>query len=370
MSRLLPLLVFLAPALALADEHDDESSLPPLSVYGFARIDVLTDDAKLSDVKQPLFVERMAPAQNASEMSMTPQLSRVGLSIDDWEIEGMRELRGEGKIEVDFAGGSGTNAIRLRQAYAEVIALDHVRLLAGQTDDLFSPLIPTAQNDTQLLFAGNVGDRRPQLRFVLENQFLRAGVAVATSGTVDRAGFNTSTPSQPMLEWVLEAHHRFRHVGKLVVGVSGHTTSEEEMDGSRRGSSAVNMHVFFPIIPSIAIQGEGYVGANAAQIGGGIDQGINPVTNHRIGAKGGWLELVAAPTKRHVLAFGTSVDTANAGDLQPGDRRRNGTVYGVVRYKPISTLQLAVEYLYWKTSYLNMGTADANRFDMHLSVFF
>jgi hypothetical protein len=370
MSRLLPLLVLLSPTLALADENNDESSLPPLSVYGFARIDVLSDDAKMSDVKQPMFVERMAPAQNSSEMSMTPQLSRVGLSIDDWEIDGMTALRGEGKIEVDFAGGSGTNAIRLRQAYAEINAFDHVRLLAGQTDDLFSPLIPTAQNDTQLLFAGNVGDRRPQLRLVLENKLFRAGVAVATSGTVDRAGFNTSTPSQPMLEWVLEAHHHLRHAGKLVIGVSGHTTSEQEMDGSRRGSSSVNMHVFVPIISRLAIQGEGYLGANAAQIGGGIGQGIDPVTNHRIGAKGGWLELVAAPTKRHTLAFGSSIDTANEDDLQPGDRRRNGTLYGVIRYKPISTLQLALEYLYWRTSYLNMGNAEANRFDMHLSVFF
>ena len=374
MTRLLPLLVLLAPALARADE-DDESKLPPLSVYGFARLDVLADDARLSDVAQPMYVQRVPTGGTADgEMTMTPRLSRVGLSIDDWDLGDSGALKGEGKLEVDFAGGSGTNAIRLRQAYAQVAAFEKVQLLAGQTDDLFSPLIPTAQNDTQLLYAGNVGDRRPQIRMTALgfDGHIRVAGALATTGTLERAGMEMTpaNPSRPMFQWLVEGQKRFRHVGLLKLGISGHVAREELADGSRHGSSSVGIHAFIPIVPMLALQGEGYLGANAADIGGGIDQGVDAMTGHRIGAKGGWLELVAAPTKRHLLAFGSSVDTADAAVLHAGDRERNGTVYAVARYKPLPTLQVAVEYLYWKTTYHEMGAAAANRWDMHLSVFF
>lgn len=220
------------------------------------------------------------------------------------------------------------------------------------------------------MFAGNVGDRRPQLRMVIKNDNLRGGVALATTGTVDRAGFATSADhAEPMLEWVVEGKKQLGRFGELVVGLSGHVASEEQMDGSHRGSSSVGVHLFLPIISELALQGEGYVGENLAGIGGGVGQGI-AADGRRIGGMGGWLELACAPTKKHLLAFGTSADSASTDDLAMGDRRRNGTVYGVVRYKPVSTLQLAVEYLYWKTTYLDMGSANANRVDMHLSVFF
>jgi hypothetical protein len=370
MLRPWPLLLLLVPALAHADE-DDDSKLPPLSVYGFARLDVLADDAKLSDVAQPMFVALMPAGQsNEGEMTMTPRLSRVGLAIDDWDVGETGVMKGDGKLEVDFAGGGGTNAIRLRQAYAQIVFADRVRLLAGQTEDLFSPLIPTAQNDTQLLFAGNIGDRRPQLRMMIDGDILHAGVALATTGTLDRAGLTTATPSRPMFQWLLEGEKRIRHFGMFKLGVSGHVAREELADGSRHGSSSVGIHAFVPIMPMLALQGEAYLGENAADIGGGIDQGVDAMTGHRIGAKGGWVELVTAPTKRHVLAFGASIDTCNPDDINAGDRERNGTVYGVVRYKPLPTLQLAAEYLYWKTVYHEMGSAAANRVDLHLSVFF
>ena len=48
----------------------------------------------------------------------------------------------------------------------------------------------------------------------------------------------------------------------------------------------------------------------------------------------------------------------------------NGTVYGVLRYKPKQSLQLGLEYLYWKTVYKERSAGVANRFNMHLSVFF
>ena len=64
------------------------------------------------------------------------------------------------------------------------------------------------------------------------------------------------------------------------------------------------------------------------------------------------------------------VDTARAADLAPGDRERNRTMYAVLRYQPLASLQLGVEYLYWQTRYRDVGQGVANRFDLHLSVLF
>src|SRR5436190_20693919 len=90
----------LAPAVAAAE---DES--PPLSIYGFARLDVLLDDSRMSSLEDPAYVMREpADGQLESELTMTPRLSRVGLSIDRWEIKDDRVF-GEGKVEIDFARG-------------------------------------------------------------------------------------------------------------------------------------------------------------------------------------------------------------------------------------------------------------------------
>ena len=42
----------------------------------------------------------------------------------------------------------------------------------------------------------------------------------------------------------------------------------------------------------------------------------------------------------------------------------------MLRYKPLTSLQLGVEYVYWHTRYKDLGDSAANRFDLHLSVFF
>ena len=71
-----------------------------------------------------------------------------------------------------------------------------------------------------------------------------------------------------------------------------------------------------------------------------------------------------------MLSFGTSVDTTDREDIETGDRMRNRTIYGVLRYKPRPALQLGLEYLNWRTQYKGMGDGIANRYDVHFTVFF
>ena len=362
-------LLLLVPATAHA-----EDDAPPLSIYGFARLDVLADDSRMSDIDQPRFVTREpTTGRTDGEFTMTPRLSQVGIGIEQWDVA--PHITGEGKLEIDFGGGGGVNAIRLRHAYAALMYRDKVELLAGQTWDLISPLFPSAQNDTQLLDAGNTGDRRPQLRLsVFPTDHLRVATAVAVSGVVDQQDLDHvgqpdgMASGSPMLQWLIEYRFRWHGIGR--VGVWGHVAREELGDGTRHGSSSVGTHVSVPVTRRVTVLGEGYFGENAADIGGGIGQGVDPVTGRRIQGLGGWLEAATMPTAKVMLALGVSGDTARARDIEVGDRETNTTGYGVLRYKPRPSIQLGLEYLHWVTTYKEMGRGVANRFDFHLSCFF
>lgn len=364
----------LAPAIAAAE---DES--PPLSVYGFARLDVMVDDSRMSDLEAPSYVMREpANGQLESELTMTPRLSRIGISIDRWEIKDNR-VYGDGKVEVDFAGGSGVNALRLRHAYATLTTRrKKVELLAGQTWDLMSPLFPSAQNDTQLRYAGNIGDRRSQLRLsVFPTDRVHMAVAAAAPAVLDQQDLDMNgqvdsmAAARPMLQWLLEVRSRLGGTDSIArVGISGHAARTELGDGTTRAAASIATHFFIPFSKAIVILGEGYLGTNLAELGGGIGQGISTTTGKPIHGLGGWLELALLPTARHMLSLGTSVDLVRADDIGTGDRERNGTVYTVLRYKPRPALQLGLEHLYWKTDYKDMSSGVANRVNVHFSVFF
>lgn len=369
----------LAPAAAVAE---DES--PPLSIYGFARLDVLLNDSRMSSLDAPSFVmNEPAGGQLDAELTMTPRLSRIGLSIDRWEIKDDRVF-GEGKLEIDFAGGGGVNALRLRHAYASISRVRRdrgVELLAGQTWDLASPLFPSAQNDTQLRFAGNLGDRRPQLRLsIYPANMLHLAVAAAAPTVLDPQAPGGDGPgdgpgdamasARPMVQWLLEVRGRAGGGGVARMGISGHAARAELADGTTRPSASIATHFYLPFIKSLFLLGEGYVGTNLAELGGGLGNGLNPMTRESVRGLGGWLELAFLPTERHMLSFGTSIDVARAEDLEPGDRARNGTIYSVLRYKPHPALQLGLEHLYWRTEYKGMPRGVANRMNVHFSVFF
>lgn len=376
MIRLSSLFLATMVLVPLTAHAEDES--PPLSIYGFARLDVLADDSRMSDIHQPVFVMREGPTGGFDgELTMTPRLSRLGLGIDEWELDDDGDLKGEGKLEVDFGGGAGTNVIRLRHAYAQLAYEKKLELLAGQTWDLASPLFPSAQNDTQLLFAGNTGDRRPQLRVSLfPSDKVRVAVAAAATGTLDQRDLDGDgqldgmASATPMIQGLIEFRKRMRGDSAMRVGVWGHVARDELADGTRHASNSVGAHFFLPAAPMMVWIAEVYTGRNVADIGGGIGHSVNPITGRTIRAWGGWAEAAFVPTKKHMLAFGASGDFARNSDLEMGDRSSNGTAYGVIRYKPKQSLQLGFEYLYWKTLYKGMSSGVANRFNMHLSVFF
>lgn len=367
-----PVLLALVPARALAEDE-----APPLSIYGAARLDILADSARMDDIHSSLFVEKDGAGATDGELTMTPRLSQIGLGIDQWELDDRGRYVGEGKLEIDFGGGAGTNAIRLRHAYATVTVRNKIEVLAGQTWDLISPLNPLVQDDTLLLFAGNTGDRRPQLRLsALPVDNVRIAVAAAATGTLDQRDLDDDgrmdgiAAGTPMVQGLIELRQPLRRGGRaLLLGVWGHVAREELADGTRHPSRSLGMHVQVPA-PFMTWSAEIYGGTNASEIGGAVGRGVDPMTGRRTHSIGGWFEIALAPTKKHVLAIGGTGDLAAEDDVMPGDRSGNGTVYTALRYKPKASLQLGAEYLYWKTLYRGAGAAVANRVNLHVSVLF
>ncbi|MBX3161433.1 MAG: hypothetical protein KF773_36065 [Deltaproteobacteria bacterium] len=363
----------LLPRIAAADDDS-----PGLSIYGFARLDVLSNDARMSDAASADFVlPTDTPSSRDGDFAMTPRLSRVGLSIDEWRVA--RRLTGEGKLEIDFGGGDGTNSLRLRHAYASVAYNRKLQVLAGQTWDLASPLYPSAQNDGQLRFAGNLGDRRPQVRLEALGEHVHVGVGASATGArarmdLDGDGMADGVATEaPMLQWLVEVRQRAR--GNIArVGLSGHATYENGAGARERRGRSVGLHAFIPVAKKLVALGEGYVGENLADLGGSVgekvDEMLDPAQMKAIRSVGGWFELAWLPSNKSMLALGTSYDSALDRTVADGHRTRNRTTYGVLRYMPKPALQLGVEYLSWTTEYKNVGSAQANRLDLHATVFF
>lgn len=367
----LSLAVF-SPAAALADDQ------PPLSIYGFARLDYIVDDSTMSNVDRPFFVESEPGDNDNSEVSLHPRLTQLGLSLDEWALRG--PLRGEGRLEVDFQGGDGASGfIQLRHAYFSLNIADKAEVLAGQTWDLMSPLFPSANNDTLMWNAGNTGDRRPQFRVVATPiDKLRFGTAVAMSGAADNQDLDGDgrldgmEAGLPMFQMLAEYRQRFGDYGVMRVGLWGHVAREELGDGRDLASSSFGGHVYLPIPApiSLVLMGEFFTGKNLSDIRGGVGQGVNPMTGEEIDATGGWFELVQVFTERHMLAVGSSFDVVDADDIEDGDREANLTSYGVFRYRPHPAVQLAGELIHWRTNYKNASAGVANRFNMHATMFF
>lgn len=64
-----------------------------------------------------------------------------------------------------YEGGSNSRSrLRMRKAYVN-LAWGDFAILAGQTTEVIAPLYATVNSDLAMWGAGNLGDRRPQIRF-------------------------------------------------------------------------------------------------------------------------------------------------------------------------------------------------------------
>ncbi|HSL83747.1 MAG TPA: hypothetical protein VLF66_13310 [Thermoanaerobaculia bacterium] len=353
--------------------------------YGFARLDAIYDDSRPDALQTPTFIRSEDPSAGpGGEDSLTlhPRLTRFGVDLDGPVLDPLGGARLGGKLEIDFQnGGRESRAVpRYRHAYL-TLGWEHSTLLVGQTCDLIYPLYPEVNADTLMWNAGNLGDRRAQVRWTFDpaGTGLTFAAAAGLTGAVDsqdldgdgvRDGEDSGVPNlQARLGW-----SRSVGGGDLAFGLWGYTAREEvqvPVSGETEFESfAAGLDFSVPLPGSLTLRGELWTGENLSDVRGGIGQGVNAATGREIASRGGWAELGWKSGGPYSLYTGATLDDPDDDDLRPGDRSENSAWYLVQRLDFTGAFRVGLDYLRWTTEYVGLDEGTDNRLNLYIVYFF
>lgn len=353
--------------------------------YGFARLDLIYDDSRPNALQTPTFIESEDPAagpEDEDSLTVHPRLSRFGVELTGPVLEALGGARLGGKLEIDFQnGGRESRATpRYRHAYL-TLGWNRSTLLVGQTWDLISPLYPTVNSDTLMWNAGNLGDRRAQVRWTFDpaGAGLSFAAAAGLTGAVDDQdldgngvldGEDAAVPNlQARVAWSRPVGSR-----EIEVGLWGHT-GREELERPVAGETAFDttsagLDVTLPIGERLTFQGELWAGENLSDFRGGIGQGVNTATGDEIASRGGWAELGWKGGGPYSIYAGATRDDPDDDDLGPGDRTDNYAWYLVQRWDFEGAFRVGLDYLHWTTEFAGLDEGTDNRLNLYIVYLF
>lgn len=338
-----------------------------LRFYGFVHIEASNDTARLDSPETPQIVLPDVGDNTEPEFTLHVESTRLGLTLDGPTLPELGDASLDGRIEIDFQEGGSESRPRLRMRRAFLrMQWERWSVLAGQEWDLISPLNPFVNQSTSLWNAGNLGDRRTQIRATYASDgALSAAVALAAAGAVENrtvAGGLTSgeASDRPMIQ----ARLAYRTEAGATLGLWGHTSQERFDNGA--GEEDFDSHSFGAdlLVPfndgATYLKAEYFVGENLDDVRGGVLQGVNDA-GEAIASRGGWVELGQRFGERWTLAVGASKDDPDEDDLDASNRRdANEAVYAGLRYGA-GDLTVALELVHHETEYTDTGSADALR---------
>lgn len=351
----------------------DVPSGAKLSFYGFLRLDTLFDTGQTNFATVPFYVNSPSDPNKKGtgdqQVTIHPRNTRFGINFA-WDKP--RKWNVTGKLEVDWHNTYNTTpesrpAPRIRLAYIQLQRKDY-SILLGQSWDVISPLIPSPNDDSVLWNVGNLGDRRPQIRFSYapKDKSFSWTVALGLTGAVDakdldsnkvRDGEDSGLPNlQCRLSWKAK---------NVAFGLWGHYAWErtaKPIGGKTHfNSHSVGLDLRWDIAPKWTLQGELWAGRNLSDFRGGITQGVNVNTGREIASKGGWLEIGYDISPKHRIAVGYAVDDPSDSDVPNGGRTKNFVWYLHNRFKLSDGVTLGVNYLFWTTKWKGLTTGTNHR---------
>lgn len=355
-----------------------------IQLYGYLKLDAAYDTSQTDDGNFAKWVERENNNSDDDQFNMTANQSRFGMRINGPDGDAMKA---SGRVEVDFYGGSSQNKAHLmmRHAYMKLDwPEDRFNIIAGQTSDVISPLVPSTVNYSVAWWSGNIGYRRPQIRLTKELS-LDADVDVKLEGAVARmigrdnvsiAGTLDSgeDAGEPSLQGRASLSLPLIGSKRTTVGVSGHM-GEEEYDISQDGQNtdfttwSLNLDITQPITKWLSIKGELFTGENLDAYLGGIGQGVTLTGANQyeeIGSTGGWIAASLGPWSNQRYNIGIAMDDVDRGDVNEGDRTLNRSVFGNMFCSLDKNVDWAVELSHWRTEYAGNGDAGNLRFQTAL----
>jgi hypothetical protein len=339
--------------------------------YGFVRMDLIADSSRPDSLQSPLFIQPTDTVTTGRRaFTLHSRLTRVGVNYQGPRVG---DAPVSGTLEFDFQnGGRESRAVpRIRHGFFQ-LSWRRVSLLVGQTWDVISPLYPAVNADTMMWNAGNLGDRRPQIRVsygalsetTVGLMFVAAiGLTGAVTGQdLDRDGLLDGEESG-VPNFQLRVARKAR---STVVGLSAHIGREQFEDAagtstSRLPSYSVNVDYSFSPRPVLTVKGELWVGKNLSDFRGAVGQGVEPISRRTIRSSGGWAELLLAPRESIRFGGGYSRDDPKDADLGPFGRSSNRAWYTVSQLIVGQGVTLGIDYVDWLTTYADTSRGHDHR---------
>ncbi len=369
-----------------------ESYMNPEKNYGFKfsgffKTDISYDDAEIYPGDFHLFVKDYGEEDDA--LYLTTRETRLGFDFF-WKDNGIKTAA---KLEFDFYG-AGADAVNkaapmLRHAYVKIVG-KRWALLAGQTWDVISPLVPKTVNYSVAWAQGNIGYRRPQVRFstwagagggaklTLDAAIARnigADYRVYENGWNPEAGGDGvddgADSATPVVQGRLGMSSNFSDQGMLALGVSGHYGEEEyrlfDTAGNETGEKSLsswsfNTDLTLRINKYACLKGEFFMGENLATYLGGVLQKADNLYDP-LRSMGGWGMLSLSPTEKLTVNGGYSFDdpdeeeysvAAPAGgstSVTSTFKSLNSLAFGNIMYDFTGNLTGMLEFSYLTTEY-------------------
>jgi len=346
-----------------------------IQLYGYLKLDAAYDSSRIENGNYAKWVERENTNSDADEFNMTANETRLGMLINGPE----GGVRTSGRVEVDFYEGGAENKARLMMRHA-YLKLDwpeeRFNIIAGQTSDVVSPLVPSTVNYSVCWWVGNIGYRRPQIRFTKEisrGQDVDWKFEGAFARTIGRSGFggveSGADESFPTVQGRVSVTLPLYGPERSTIGLSGHKGKEEyDLDNTGRNreftSWSVNADLTQPIKSWLAIKGEVFTGENLDAYLGGIGQGVTTSGLNQyeeIRSTGGWVAASLGPWDRVRFNTGVSMDEVDRGNVNSGSRTVNRSVFGNMFYSVTKQAEVAFELSQWNTDYKGNGDAESVR---------
>jgi hypothetical protein len=329
--------------------------------YGYVKLDAIYDTG-LGHPGNYIFWAKN-PGNSDGAFHLTANQTRVGLNLEGISFGNFKVT---GKIEIDFHGGNAENKAYnfMRHAFLKV-SNGSFSIIAGQTSDIISPLVPSTLNYTVAWAAGNIGYRRPQLAFKQEfkkgkNVFtIHAGITRTIAGDLNGDGIEDGVAAGfPTVQGRVGAKFGIGS-GSLQVGFSGHYGKSKGL--VEYDSSSINFD-FLLVVKKFKLIAEYFSGKNLGAYLGGIIQNINVATNEEINAKGFFVNAVAALCKKVDVSVGYGMDDPDDANLWTGNRSKNTTLFGNFVIKLSPSLKVGLEISNWVTDYLFLEQQKTLRF--------
>ncbi|MHC4204945.1 MAG: DcaP family trimeric outer membrane transporter [Planctomycetota bacterium] len=353
-----------------------------IQLYGFIKLDAAYDTSRIENGNYAKWVENESSNDDDDQFNMTANQSQFGAKITGPDGENMKT---SGRVEVDFYEGGSENKARLmmRHAYMKLDWPDkRFNIIAGQTSDVISPLLPSTVNYSVSWWTGNIGYRRPQIRLTKELGFDTGGflkLEGAVSSTLGADSFTETDSGEdagfPTLQGRASVSIPMFGPKDATIGLSGHW-GEEEYDTAADGEDeefetwSVNLDYTQPICEKVAIKAEVFSGKNLDAYLGGIGQGVTTDAGvnqyEEVGSKGGWIAASLGPWNTKRFNVGVAVDDVERGDVNDGDRVLNRSVFGNVYCAVNKQTDIAFELSHWRTEYRGPGDAESLRAQMAL----